>query len=960
LLTPTKQQKAVIRHTEGPLLVIAGPGAGKTYTLVERIVHLVAEKKVSPENMLVATFTEKAAAELITRITHRLLSQNIVVNMDDMLIGTLHSVCLRFLEKYREFSRLKKNYAVMDQFDQSFFIFQRLREFEEVAPLTALLGDRQTARWNRAGELCSWLNKLSEEMVDPGKLKESDNATVHALGAWYEHYLNLLEKENLLDFSVIQLEAVKLLKNNPDKVLAALQEKIQYIMVDEYQDTNTVQECLLFTLLNQRQNICVVGDDDQGLYRFRGATIRNILEFPDKFPKNKCAVHKIETNYRSDPGIIEFYNSWMDGSIDNFSWRENDQAFRYAKNIIPAKDKKAFASPVIKISGESEQGWHEEISAFLQKLKEKHITNWNQITFLFKSVRGDKVRALAQFLEENNVPVYAPRSNLFFEREEVRLMVGVFMFLLPHFRKIREDWARRYPPLPVWEYYDQCLADLAGELRKKDNQELLVWLRHRVREIQGTAVSNKPLDYNFSMFFYMLIQFPLFSRFLSLHERDADERPARNLAILSQLLVKFEYLYHIQVFHPTFLNKNTGDFFNHFLRYLADGGIAEFEDADDTLPEGAVAFMTIHQAKGLEFPVTIVGSLYDRPRKQFTDLDGILQNEYYSRKPFEPLEAVKVYDFKRLYYTAFSRAKNLLVLSSREESKVRGGLKIPTPWFLPFYQHLPLWRDVDFAKLRVEPVRSQALKGKYSYTSHVLVYENCPRQYQFFKHWEFSPVREGPMLFGQLVHQTIEDIHKTVLNGRPEAVTEANIERWFDVNYANLSHKERIYLAPRVKDVALEHVLRYAEHKGGNWDDIRATEIDVSLVKDDYILTGKIDLIKGRGDTVEIVDFKATPKLDQYGEREQIDRYRRQLEIYAHLVEQRYGLTVSAMNLYYTGEESGVPVHRFPYAAKSVDKTIAEVDAVVERMERKDFAVKERKPKRCKECELQPYCDRNM
>lgn len=958
MLSPTKQQQAVIRQTEGPLLVIAGPGAGKTHTLVERIVHLVADKNIQPENMLVATFTEKAATELVTRVTYQLLSRNIVANLDEMLIGTLHSVCLRILEEYREFSRLKKNYTVMDQFDQSFFLFQHLRELEEIAPLSLLLGNRMVARWSMASNLCSWLNKLSEEMVDPQKLKKSDDSTIQALGAWYEHYLELLEKENILDFSVIQLEAIKLLQRNKDTVLASLHNQIQYIMIDEYQDTNTIQENFIFTLLNKNQNICVVGDDDQGLYRFRGATIRNILEFPNKFQKNKCSVYKLETNYRSDPGIIEFYNSWMDGSIDNFSWNANSKTFRYAKKIVPPKDKTAFSAPVLRVSGATAQDWHEEVLAFLQKLKKKHVTDWNQITFLFKSVRGDKVRALVQFLEDNDIPVYAPRSNMFFEREEVRLLIGIFMFILPNFRKIRDEWERKYSPLPVWDYYDQCLRETAAVLRKKENQELLAWLRHRVKEIQGMLITNKPLDYNLSMFFYMLIQFPLFSRFLLVQERNADERPARNLAVLSQLLVKFEYLYHIQVLHPTYLNKNTGDFFNHFLRYLIDGGIAEFEDADDTLPEGAVAFMTIHQAKGLEFPVTIVGSLYDKPRKQFTELDELLQSEFYSRNPFEPLKEIKGYDFKRLYYTAFSRAKNLLVLTSREEQKVHGGLKIPTRYFLPFYQNLPSWRDVKFAKLHIDAVRPVSLKGKYSYTSHVLVYENCPRQYQFFKYWEFSPVREGPMLFGQLVHQTIEDIHKSVLNGHPETVTEANISHWFDVNYANLSHKERIYLAPRVKDVALQHVLRYAVHKGGKWEDIRATEIDVSFVKDDYILTGKIDLIKGQGDTVEIVDFKATPKLDQYGEREQIDRYRRQLEIYAHLVEQRYRLKVSAMNLYYTGEEDSVPTHRFPYTAKSIAKTIAEVDAVVDRMESKDFAVRERRPKRCKECELQPYCDR--
>jgi DNA helicase-2/ATP-dependent DNA helicase PcrA len=908
----------------------------------------------------VATFTEKAAAELITRITRRLLLRDIVVNIDEMYVGTLHSICLRFLDEYREFSRLKKNYAVMDQFDQSFFLFQHLKEFESIAPLTNITGDKQKSMWSRSSELCAWLNKLSEELVDPHRLMESDNERIQALGAWYAQYLALLEQENMLDFSVIQLEAVKLLESHKAEVLAPLQEKIKYIMIDEYQDTNTVQERLIFDLLDERQNICVVGDDDQGLYRFRGATIRNILEFPKKFPEKKCAIYHIETNYRSDPGIIDFYNAWMDGSVDSFSWEAEGQRFRYAKAIAAPDGKGRFAAPVVKVSSSTGQGWHEEVLSFLQMLRKKHVTDWNQVTFLFKSIRSDKVKALVDFLEGNGVPVYAPRSNMFFEREEIRLMVGVILFVLPNFKEIRETWANKYGPLDVWEYYDACLRFTANALREKENKELLDWLVFRVREIQGMTIKNKPLDYSLSELFYRTLQFPLFSRFLQIKERGADERPARNLAIFSQLIAKFEYLYHIQVFHPKYLDKNTGDFFNHFLRYLTDGGISEFEDAEDVTPQGAVSFMTIHQSKGLEFPVTVIGSLYDVPRKQYTELDVILQREYYSRKPFEPLELTKYYDFKRLYYTAFSRAKNLLALTCQEEVKVKGGLKIPTKYFLPFYEKLPDWRNVQFGNLKVDEVRPSALKGKYSYTSHVLVYENCPRQYQFFKYWEFMPVRESPMLFGQLVHQTIEDIHKSVLNGKPEAVTEENIAHWFNANYANLSHKERIYLAPRIKDIALGHVLRYAERKGGNWDDIRATEIDVSLVKDEYILTGRIDLIRGEGETVEVVDFKSTPKLDQYDERErkELDRYKRQLEIYAHLVEKRYGVTVSAMNLYFTGVEDGVPYYKFPYKSASVENTIAEVDAVVGSMESKDFAVKERKAKLCKECDLQAYCDR--
>ncbi|WP_301000908.1 UvrD-helicase domain-containing protein, partial [uncultured Bilophila sp.] len=216
---PTDQQQAVIFHDEGPVLVIAGPGAGKTFTLVERIVHLVAHKGVQPEQLLVATFTEKAANELVSRIARRLMQEGLQANVDEMYVGTLHSICLRLLEEYREFTRLKKNFTLMDQFDQSYFFFQHLHQFEELAPLSLLTkGNENVGRWKRATLLCGWMNKLSEEVLSADALKADPDEVIQALGKWYTLYLTLLEQENLLDFSVIQLEALKLLKDNPDTV----------------------------------------------------------------------------------------------------------------------------------------------------------------------------------------------------------------------------------------------------------------------------------------------------------------------------------------------------------------------------------------------------------------------------------------------------------------------------------------------------------------------------------------------------------------------------------------------------------------------------------------------------------------------------------------------------------------------------------------------------------------------
>ena len=282
--------------------------------------------------------------------------------------------------------------------------------------------------------LCSWINKLSEELVDPDALMGDPDESAQALGKWYALYLRLLEDENLLDFSVIQMEALKLLEHNRGAVLAPLRERLRYLMVDEYQDTNTVQERLLFTLLNEKRNICVVGDDDQGLYRFRGATIRNILEFPQRFAPGECAVYTLTVNYRSDPGIIEFYNRWMDGSLDGFSWEsDTDVSFRYPKVVVAPEGKQSFEHPVITLSGVAgNKNWHEEVLAFLQYMREHHLDDWNQVAFLFRSVRWDKAKSLANyffFFPSLKKFVTSGRQNLRIWQYGI-FMMSVFCFLL--------------------------------------------------------------------------------------------------------------------------------------------------------------------------------------------------------------------------------------------------------------------------------------------------------------------------------------------------------------------------------------------------------------------------------------------------------------------------------------------------------------------------------------------------
>ncbi len=945
-----EQQKAILQ-TDGPVLIIAGPGTGKTFTLVKRAVYLIVEKGVKPENILIATFTEKAAKELVTRITNELIKLNITVNVNDLYIGTIHSICLRLIKENMEFTRLKKNYRLMDEFDQKYLIYRNHKKFDDIANIE-LIADR-ISPWERSKQLSFYFNAVSEEMITVEDLRKDKDMAVQVLANAYEVYLNLLKDENAMDFSSIQVIAYNLLKEN-DAIKAKIQEQIKYVMIDEYQDTNYVQERLIFLIAENHHNICVVGDDDQGLYRFRGATIRNILEFPSKW--EGCVQFNLVENYRSERDIVSFYNNWMrDTEVGDFEWGN----FRFDKAIRPAKSNLLEGVPtVIKVSGERElENWGDNIIDFIGKLKSNGtITDYNQVAFLFRSVKNDKVKALAEYLEGQGVPIYAPRSDMFFEREEIKLLIGTLLVIFPNYlRKMQTD---KYMPKIMQKYYtEQCLLAFMAYQKANPNSPLIKWC---TKKGMDQCNPNSSYDYAFTGLVYQILQFePFLSIMKSELSGVVDSRAIRNIAEFTKLTTRYEFLHNINVFTAKGMEIDTTQFFNRYLRFLYEGGISEYEDETEYAPSGCVSFMTIHQSKGMEFPVVVVGSMYSSPRSDLKDVIQELENNVYERPPFEPYSNIKYYDFWRVFYTAFSRAQNLLVLTANEGGKGVG--KEPSKYFESIYNELPdYWdTDIDYSLIKCEPVKDVNIKQSYSFTSHIAVYENCSLQYKFFKDLGFIPVREGATMFGTLVHATIEDIHKAAMRGESSTITTDNIQSWFTENYETISKKEHAYLSQSVRNAALGQVLRYVDRQSSHWDRIKDAEVEVSHVEQDYILSGKVDLIEGEAGTLEIVDFKAEKKPDMIKDADRIQRYKRQLQIYAYIIEQRTGLPVSKLHLYYTGDtDSGVPTITFKNEPTKVQETIDGFTEVVHKIQCRDYSTRSTSQTMCNNCDLRFFCQK--
>lgn len=948
-------QRKAIASADGPVLITAGPGTGKTYTLVQRTIYLIEECSVKPESIFIATFTEKAAKELITRITNELSSRGIVANINEMYIGTFHSLCLRILKEHLEFTKLRRNYRLLDAFDQQYMVFQNIYRFRNIPEVEIALPN--TGAWKQAETICNYVNNLSEELVTPEELISDSDLSIAALGRMLKEYRDLLTESNLVDFSSIQIEAYHLLKDNSE-ILDELRSKVTHIMVDEYQDTNFIQEQLVFLLAGYRKNICVVGDDDQGLYRFRGATIRNILEFPQKFADGECRIIPLVINYRSNSDIVDFYNEWMattDGTKFKFRWDN----FRYNKKIEPHEKTTLHSPAVVKLVGvDDTDEWHEKILRFINDLKASgKLTDYNQIAFLFNSVKHPRVTALARFLEENHISVYSPRSDMFFQRDEIRLALGCLMLMFPRYIQGLEDGDYTFLQPEHITYYRSCIMMANEYLTKPENAELLKWIRRRGKIHVGLTNAT---DYAYCGLMYQLFEFQPFAGILDT-EMDVgvvDIRPARNLAKLTQIIGKFEYLHRVDVLDAREykgkrrIDQNTELLFNLYLRLLFDGGITEYEDDSEYAPSGCVSFLTIHQSKGMEFPIVLVDSLSNVPRKNTNDLMMKIEARYFKRPAFEPYDVTKYFDFWRLYYTAFSRAQDLLILTCCENKRT------PSNYFKDIYRELQYVDSpgFDISEFDFKPIKDVNIKNTYSFTSHITVYETCALQYKFYKELEFQPVRANAMLFGTLVHETIEDIHRAAIKHEEQTITEENVSRWFYSNYVSLTKSEHTYLASPQREAALKQVLRYMDRQHGDWSHIQQAEVDVSLVKPDYIIEGKIDLIRGDGDTVEIVDFKAERKPDMEKMHERLERYRRQLNIYAHLVEERTGQKVSKMHLYYTGEDDGVPTITYPYTKTAVEGTMAVFDDTVKKIMNKDFRRCADDQKVCNECDFRFYC----
>lgn len=324
-----KQQEAVF-YTEGPLLILAGAGSGKTRVLTHRIAYLIDQKGVNPWNILAITFTNKAAGEMRERV-----DDIVGFGSESIWVSTFHSTCVRILRRHIDLMGYDNNFTIYDSDDQKTLM-------KDVCKLLNI-----DTKVYKERNLLSTISKAKDEMIMPDEfeINAAGDFTKKKLAMVYREYEKQLRANNALDFDDLLVKTVQLFQTNPD-VLDYYQDRFRYIMVDEYQDTNTVQFKLISILANKYKNLCVVGDDDQSIYKFRGANIKNILNFESEYKEAK--VIKLEQNYRSSSTILDAANAvirnnygrkdktlWTDnGEGEKINLRQFDSAYDEADYIV--------------------------------------------------------------------------------------------------------------------------------------------------------------------------------------------------------------------------------------------------------------------------------------------------------------------------------------------------------------------------------------------------------------------------------------------------------------------------------------------------------------------------------------------------------------------------------------------------------------------------------------------------
>ena len=604
-------QKQAVFHTEGPLLILAGAGSGKTTVLVNRIAYILQLGLCQPWQILAITFTNKAAGELKDRIA------NVVdYGAADIWASTFHSTCARILRRYGDKIGYTSHFTVYDTDDQRRLMKEILKKMdvdEKILPHRSVLSE---------------ISKAKDKMQTPKDLKntESYNSRLSMIADAYEMYQQRLVTSDAMDFDDLLCNTVRLFREHPD-VLDVYKRQFKYIMVDEYQDTNKVQFEFVRLLAQGYNNICVVGDDDQSIYKFRGATIENILSFENEF--KGATVIRLEQNYRSTSTILDAANEVIKNNTERKGktlWTENAKGDKITVHTAAGEREEALYIANVIMDGVS------------------HGRKYSDYAILYRM--NAQSNSIEYALSRAGVPHRIIGGHRFYDREEIKDMTAYLQVINNPNDDVRLRRIINKPKRAIGDTTVSKALDIAQALGESlysvikhacdypDLSRAAAKLMNFTALIDGIISAQNSGDYSLAEIYELVLEHTNYRDYLKAEKEDADSR-IENIEELKSNIINFEDEYGDQATLSNFLEE-----------------ISLQTDIDNYDPDADCAvMMTLHSAKGLEFPVVFIPGMEEGI---FPSMSTILNPQELSEE-------------RRLAYVGITRAKEkLFIVKTRE------------------------------------------------------------------------------------------------------------------------------------------------------------------------------------------------------------------------------------------------------------------------------------------------------
>lgn len=726
-----EQQKKAVTSKSDKILILAGAGSGKTSTLTSRIGYLIQKSNVKPANILAVTFTNKAAREMKERLVN--LLQN---SLDNMWVGTFHSTFARILRVESVAINMSSDFTIYDSDDQ-------VRAMKKV--MSNLNIPQQMHLPNR---FRSRISKAKNNFQFPDDLEVENNDNFEELMPdVYREYQAYLKQNNAMDFDDLLLKPIELFQNNPD-ILEKYNKKFKYIFIDEYQDTNKAQYLAVKMLVGKNGKICVVGDEDQSIYKWRGADINNILNFPKEY--QDCEIFRLEENYRSNNNILNGANALVKNNTE-----------RIGKNLWTQKED---GDKILLMETEDEM---DEAKMILDQIHHQMFTNkrsFKDIAILYRT--NAQSRAIEDELRRNAISYSIIGGIKFYERKEVKDILAYLKVICNTRDSVNLKRIINFPLRGIGETTVNKIEKYAESL----DTTLFEALGH-VREIPSisSGMANRVVE------FYELMQ-----KYRELKNELSAAELASTLAtetgIISYLKTEFdqidsdnriENVYELFNTIDSFVaeqkNKNNSDSLNAFLENVAlMSDIDSFNDENNS-----VTLMTLHSSKGLEFPIVFITGLE-------MDLFPLQRNS---------ADTSELEEERRLLYVGMTRAEENLYLSYAKRRKKYNSYINAIPSL--FIDEIPS----DYLTMKSSRIaQQQATKPrKQSRRKKMLSYFNDETE---------SQEKETDFPVGSFVyHETFGKGKVTNLEGRGDKakisiIFEGNISKKLIAQYANLTQLE--------------------------------------------------------------------------------------------------------------------------------------------------------------------------